>query len=112
MRLFTLAAVMLFAVGAFAQGPYLTCDPYPTTVAQPDDFVIVLNGATYYSAAVENPDGSRYLLFDLNGLYNPGPNDTLVWARNVWGESAQVPFAFTAEPPAAPTGNRIVGSPP
>jgi hypothetical protein len=108
-----LAAIFVLAASSAFSQPYLTCDAYPAGSTQPDDFVIVLNGTTHYSAAAENPDGSRYLWFDLNGLWEVGPNTTIVWARNVWGESAQVPFDFIAGVPASVEGKntRVVKSP-
>jgi hypothetical protein len=102
-------AIVPNVVYAQTGGPYLTCDPYPSgaAMAMPDDFVVVLNGATHYSAAMENPDGSRYLWFDLEGLWEAGQNTTLVWARNVWGESGQTPFDFVAGVPQIPANPRV-----
>ena len=112
MKLFTLTAVFALVTVLGSAQPYLTCDPYPVgpDTTQPDDFVIVLNGNTYYSAAATNAEGLRYLLFDLNGLWNTGPNTTVIWARNVWSESTQVPFDFNAGAPAQPANFRVVGS--
>jgi hypothetical protein len=114
-KVFTLTILcLLFMLGtSFAQGPYLVCDPYPTgpEAAVPNEFVIVLNGFEYISAAATDPvTGGVYLNFDLDTLWSPGPNSLIVWARNIWGESTQVPFAFFAGPPLAPQGTRIVGS--
>lgn len=112
MKLFTLTAVLFLVAALGSAQPYLTCDPYPASGAQPDDFVIVLDGNTYYSAAVVDANGLRILLFDLAGLWQPGQNSTIVWARNVWGESAQVPFDFNAGLPTGPQNFRVVGSSP
>jgi hypothetical protein len=116
-RILTLTALLflLLAGTSYGQGPYLVCDPYPTgpSVAVPSEFVIVLNGFEYISAAATDPiTGGVYLNFDLDTLWSPGPNSLIVWARNIWGESTQVPFDFFAGPPGTPTGTRIVGSTP
>jgi len=110
-KAFAALAVLVFFCGAAQASPFLVCDSYPAAGPQPEDFVIILNGATYYSAAATDANGLRYLLFDLDGLWAVGPNECTVWARNFWGESIQVPFAFSADPPLAPSP-RIVGSAP
>ena len=112
MKLFTLTAVFFLVAALGSAQPYLTCDPYAADGVQPDDFVIVLNNVTHYSAAVTDQNGLRILLFDLNGLWQPGQNTTVVWARNVWGESAQIPFDFNAGLPTGPQNFRVVASSP
>lgn len=116
MRRVTQLAILMLVLAAttvFAQGPYIVSDPYPAgpDITQPDDFVIVFNGTTYYSAAVEDANGLRFLSFDLEGLWQPGVNTTMVYARNVWGESTTVPFDFAAGPPGTPGGIRVQSSP-
>jgi hypothetical protein len=111
-RLFLSLSFLLTASIALAQGPYLVSDPYPADEDQPDEFVIMLNGTEYTSAAVANNDGLLYLRFDLDGIWNDGQNDLTVKARNMWGESILIPFAFTAGVPGEAGNLRIVSSDP
>jgi hypothetical protein len=81
-RLFLSLSFLLTASIALAQGPYLVSDPYPADEDQPDEFVIMLNGTEYTSAAVANNDGLLYLRFDLEWHLER-------WAKRSNRESAQ-----------------------
>jgi hypothetical protein len=112
MRAFVFLVFLLTATITAAQGPYLVSDPYPTEVSQPEEFVIMLNGTEHTVAPSTDADGLLYLRFDLYGLWNEGQNDLTAMARNMWGESAAVPFGFTAGVPGEAGGLRIVSSDP
>jgi hypothetical protein len=40
MKLIIIISILLISTVAWAQAPYLRCDPYPVTVTQPSDFSI------------------------------------------------------------------------
>lgn len=82
--------------------PFLVSEPYKTTDAQPDSFVVTLdNGQPVTVPAIKDTSGQAYLKHDLRGLV--GFHTIKVRAKNVWGESADSdPFTFAAGVPAKP----------
>ena len=86
-------------------GPFLSCDPYPTTAWQPTEFKITYGAVTVISPAETMADGSKRLSWDLGqlapGVYNL--NVSAVKTDPIWGnvESTPVPFSFTKPAPGA-----------
>ena len=60
----------LFLVSTVFAAPFLVCNPYPTTVSQPDSFVISLDGGTTKITvpAYKNADNSVMVHYDMAGL--------------------------------------------
>ena len=109
--LFALFFLLTFTGLAF--GAYLVCDPYPTSVTQPTNFHIYMDGATtpIESPAFKNPDNSVQLKHDLSSV-TVGQHTVQVSAviEDVWGisETTRTPFTYTKRDvnikPNAPTG--------
>jgi hypothetical protein len=92
---------------AFAS-PFVISDPYPLDGAQPDGFKGTLNGVAFDIPADMTTDGLRYFRLDLAGKWQTGKNTLVVRAYNVWGESADANFTFTAGSPAKCSNLRII----
>ena len=104
----TTALLALVALNAAQAAPFLTCDPYPPDKPQPDVFLIAIGtAAPVVSPAFKNPDGSVILKWDVGGV-GTGLKAVKVRAKNAWGESADVPFTFTAGAPGTASGLRLV----
>ena len=103
MKKLFLGFLMLPSLG-FAS-PFLICDPYPTTVTQPSEFVVTISGMSIItSPAVNSPEG-KFLKLDLGPLNLTGTKTVTARAKNQWGESADsLPLTFTVGVPTKPTG--------
>ena len=106
MKKFLLLGLLPFAAQA---APFLTCDPYPTDVAEqaiPTEFVVTVSGlATPIVTPAVAVTGGVAMRLDLGPLNLSGAKTLTAKARNAWGESANsAPFAFTAGSPATPSG--------
>lgn len=91
--------------------PFLVSGTYPTTVVQPDEFVITEGATPVVSPAQKLADNSVRVYHDVQG-YSAGTHNITVKARKhdpLWGvlESAAVPFAFTR--PGQPTEPADIG---
>lgn len=97
--------VILLPVLAYAS-PFIVCDPYPTTVEQPDYFNVTLDGGAVVQSTPQAVTGGLRLHFDLSGISN-GTHNMTVAACNEWGCSSTVPFGFTKAVPGAPANTRL-----
>lgn len=95
-KAFLVLAILMFAAPAMA-APFLVCDPQAGVIGY------TLTGLTEVTVAAQTDGSLRYDLANVaNGTYN-----IQVAACNEWGCSANVPFVFTKQVPAAPAGVRI-----
>ena len=110
MKMKTLLLMMAFMVcyGIGWASPYLTCDPYPSTVMQPTSFVGQINGVDFICPATELADGSVTMMFDLDGFWVQGDNSFSVKATTAYGESTAASDSFIAGIPTSPTGCGVV----
>lgn len=94
---------MLISTPVYAT-PFVVSAPYAADSPQPTEFVISVSGAqTPIVVPATVTTQGVILKWDVSGM--SGSKTITVKARNLWGESAaSVPFSFTAEKPAAPTG--------
>lgn len=106
----TLIAFMVIVFGTVSivcAAPFLVCDPYPTTVTQPDWFNLKINGANPIQSPDQTlPDGSKRLHYDV-GPMSPGNYRFEVSAVKDYGvegtaESAATPFDYEKPVVAAP----------
>ena len=93
-------------------GPFLVCDSYPSTVIQPDEFEVVMDGgAVVYSPAQTVSDGVR-IHYDVGGV-STGSHTVGVKAcltDDAWGRlcSTAVNFTFVRpSEPAVPANMRL-----
>lgn len=103
MKKYLLLAMLPFVANA---APFLICDPYPSTGAQPSEFVVTISGITtpIVTPAVDVA-GGKAMRLDLGPLNLSGAKTVTAKARNAWGESAaSSPFSFGAGSPAPVTG--------
>lgn len=90
-----------FLVSTVFAGPFLTCDPYPTTGDQPDNFEVTITPlAPFLVTPTKKADGSVILLYDLSAMAEIGAgahNASAVAIKNGWrsGASNSVPFSKT-----------------
>lgn len=101
-----LVSGLLFLPAIALSSPFLICDPYPSTVTQPTEFVVTISGV---SAPIVTPavsvTGGKAMKLDLEPLNLAGSKTVTAKARNAWGESvSSAPFIFTAGSPGAPGG--------
>jgi hypothetical protein len=104
-----LALLLLFPFAALA-APFLTCDPYPPTGAQPTEFVVTITGVSQpiITPAV-NVTGGKVMMLDLEPLNLTGERTFTVRARNAYGQSAESePFTEWVGPPSVPTNFRVI----
>lgn len=97
---------LLFLPAIALGSPFLVCDPYPSTVTQPTEFVVTISGV---SAPIVTPavavTGGVAMRLDLGPMNLSGNKTLTAKARNAWGESvSSAPFVFTAGSPGAPGG--------
>lgn len=103
-----LAFALGFALTTAQAAPFLMSDAYLPDKPQPDTFLVsVGTAAPIASPAHRNPDGSVVLKWDVGGL-GIGLKSFKVRAKNAWGESADIPFTFTAGAPGVVSGLRLV----
>lgn len=107
-KLFTILVVLLFPSLVFA-GPFLICDPYPTTSVQPTEFSLIVDGGSAIISPAVTVTGGVRLHYDLAGIPTGSHTVTVKAVRidPVWGrlESATTPFSFVRPAaPAAPVG--------
>jgi uncharacterized RDD family membrane protein YckC len=104
-----LAALLLFPF-AVSAAPFLTCDPYPPTGAQPTEFVVTISGV---AQPVITPavavTGGKAMMLDLGPLNLNGERTFTARARNAYGQSAESqPLTTWVGPPSAPTNLRVI----
>lgn len=98
-----IVVLLLIPVMAQAAGPFLVCATVPATSVQPSSYTVVLDTAPSVDVLAQvNTDGSVQLHWDLANV-TTGAHVVGVKAKNIWGESANVPFSFTKAIPGAPT---------
>jgi hypothetical protein len=102
-------AALLFPFAA-AAAPFLTCDPYPPTGAQPTEFVVTITGV---AQPIVTPavvvTGGKTMRLDLGPLNLTGERTFTVRARNAYGQSAESePFTAWVGPPSVPTNFRVI----
>jgi hypothetical protein len=99
-----LAVLVVFCAGAANASPFLVSGPWPLPPAQQPTTCSYQEGATVVTVPVSvNPDASVYCKWDLASISRAAHNYQ-VWASNVWGDSAQSPFSFSAQVPAVASG--------
>ena len=109
MKTILILAMVFIPTTVFA-APFLVCDPYPSTVAQPTHFILIIDGGSpIRSTPQTTPEGVR-LYYDLATI-SPGTHTVSVKAcagGELWGEvcSAEVPFVFTR--PSSPSAPRNI----
>lgn len=100
--------IVVFAASPAIAAPFLTSDPYPASVSQPDSFRVGLDsGALISVPATTNPDGSRSLYYDLAplGIANGSHQFKVTAVNSLWGlESPQANFPFGKGAPTVPAG--------
>lgn len=77
--------------------PFLACDPQANT----DEFIVNFNGVE--ETVTYNEQSGVVILKDLAGIAD-GNHSVTVRAKNIWGESSDIPFAFSKELPGSPSG--------
>jgi hypothetical protein len=111
-RLLLILAMVLLPMVALAS-PFLTCDPYPTTVTQPTEFGIIMDTASVdtYVPATTNTDGSKGLNYDLAnlaiGAHNVKvracvPDTSTTPAGRSCSDYTPFSFSITPKAPSAP----------
>jgi hypothetical protein len=103
-----LLIVFLLLAAMSQAAPFLVCDPYPTTVAQPTSFLVTMDGGAQVEvAALKLADNSVRLSYDLTAVA-VGNHTVTVVARTVWGDSnASSPFAFVRPSQSAASPQNI-----
>lgn len=106
-RLLTGAGLLWLSSGQALGTPFVVSDPWPATGPQPTHCVYQEGAAAEVATpvALQN-DGRVYCRIDVAGVTRAA-HSWQVWASNLWGVSAKVPFAFSAAPPTAVLGLRI-----
>lgn len=101
-------ALALISTAAHAS-PSLVSDPWPLPpAAQPSTCLYQEGTSAAVSVPVtKNVDGSVYCKWDLASVTRAA-HSYQVWVSNPWGESAKIPFAFSAAVPAGTTGLQVV----
>lgn len=100
--LLLLVAFLLVCPMVQAAGPYLVCASVPTTSVQPSSYTVTLDTAASIDVPAQiNTDNSVQIHYDLSGVAL-GAHVVGLKAKNIWGESASVPFSFTKAVPATP----------
>jgi hypothetical protein len=88
--------VVLFTTSVMAS-PFIVCDPYLTTVTQPTEAILVIDGTEIVEAVQILPDNSVRLHHDIVGLTKGTHSCTLKMRRIKdldWMESATIPFVL------------------
>jgi len=90
--------VILYASMVHAN-PFLVCDPQTDVT----EYRVIVDGSETIVQAVDLGNGTVRLEYDCAGLI-PGAHHFDVSARNLWGESEQVPFDCVKVLPGNPSG--------
>lgn len=92
--------VILLPIISYA-GPYLICDVYSTTVTQPTEFEVYMDGATSpVISPAQSVTGGVRLHYDLTSISVANHSVTIKAVRvdPIWGRlvsASSVPFSFT-----------------
>ena len=101
---YALAVLMvLFSFNAWA-APFVVSDPYPTTVTQPDGFMVAVDGATAVASPAQAVTGGVRLHHDVAGV-SSGSHTVRIKAYKqdaVWGRLESDEAVFTFVRPASP----------
>ena len=102
-KAFLVFIIWLFAASAVA-APFLYTAPVTKDGTEPTEYVVILNGTTYTTAAVATGVNQVYMHFDLAGK-TTATNTATVKAKNLWGDSAiSSSYPFAAGVPTTPSG--------
>lgn len=99
----TTLALILMLSSAWA-APFVTSDPYPSTVTQPDGFMVSLDGATAVASPAQAVTGGVRLHHDVAGV-SSGSHTVRIKAYKqdaVWGRLESDEAVFTFVRPASP----------
>lgn len=106
------AAILLVLVPALAFGaPFVTSDPYPPTVTQPDGFMVTMDGGTAVASPAQSVTGGVRLHYDVSGVSSGSHTVRLKAYRNdsVWGRLESDEAVFTFVRPASPGAPANIG---
>lgn len=99
--------LVVLVAGPALSVPYLISDPWPLTGPQPTSCVWQEGTAAELVIPVASQANNQvYCKIDLGDVTRAAHN-WQVWARNLWGDSAKVPFSFSAVPPTAASNLRV-----
>ena len=100
------ALCVIFPWIAFAT-PYIVCDPYPNNDNKPTEFLLQIDSGSWVSSAPQVlGDGTVRLHYDIGSVTN-GSHTVNIKAKNIWGESAAVPFSFAKGVPGGATNIKL-----
>ena len=107
-----LIGVLFFGVPVVhAAGPYAVCDPYPSTVTQPDGFTLSVDGGALVDSTAQAVTGGVRLHYDVGGV-SAGSHTIRVKAYKVdavWGRLESTEVVFTFVRPASPSAPANIG---
>jgi hypothetical protein len=102
--------VMLVPSVVFAS-PFVVSDPYASTVVQPTEFVVRVDGGADVVSPVETVTGGVRLQYDVGGVSAGSHTITVKAVRidPIWGRLESTTVNFTFVRPAAPTAPASIG---
>lgn len=112
-KIFLLLIACFILDPAFAwASPFLICDPYPSTVTQPEGFSITMDGSAAVNSPAQSVTGGVRMHYDLAGISTGNHTVRIKAYKNdpVWGrlESPEAVFTFPKPGnPTSPTGISI-----
>jgi len=107
-----LVAILMVLVPALAFGaPFVTSDPYPTTVTQPDGFVLTVDGGSQITSPAQAVTGGVRLHHDVSGVSTGSHTMRIKAYKNdaVWGRLESDEAVFTFVRPASPAAPANIG---
>lgn len=99
-----IVALVFGVVSICSASPFVVSDPYPTTVTQPDGFVITVDSGAAVDSTAQAITGGVRLYFDV-GSVTAGTHTMTIKAYKVdavWGRLESAPANFTFTRPASP----------
>jgi hypothetical protein len=99
-RIILIGLFCLFPAVCYA-GPFLVCDPYPSTDVQPTDFELVIDGGSVIISSAVDVTGGKALKYDVGGV-SIGSHTVSVKAckdYDVWGRTCSSAVNFTFAKP-------------
>jgi len=99
-KLFLALICFIIFTGSALAAPFLVCD----SQLDVDEYIVVFDGTE--EVVPYNDAGGYVVLKDLAGI-TEGDHNVSVKAKNIWGESSEVPFVFTKALPGIPQGTRL-----
>lgn len=103
MKYLLAALLCLYSVNAWA-APFVVCDPYPTTVTQPDGFTVILDNGASVDSPAQTVTGGKRLHHDISGVSSGSHTMRIKAYKNdaVWGRLESDEAVFTFVRPASP----------